>query len=112
LLILGQVWKALFVSPVASQGGDACDTEPENSPFHRKDQFFDSPKGETKGMLDKLVVKLLTWIHGESGQDLVEYGLLTGGVAIALIAAVAVFSGAAGTWFNHLGTWFGNLAPR
>ena len=46
-----------------------------------------------------------------AGQDLTEYALITGGVAIALIAAVAVFSGAIGAWFEAMGTWFSTLSP-
>jgi Flp pilus assembly pilin Flp len=65
-------------------------------------------------MIDRIVVWALTLkarASSERGQDLVEYGLLTGGIAIALIAAVALFSGAAEGWFNSLAVWFNNLAP-
>jgi len=65
-------------------------------------------------MIGRIVVWALTLktrVSEEHGQDLTEYALITGGVAIALIAAVAVFSGAVGAWFEALGGWFGGLAP-
>jgi len=58
-------------------------------------------------MIDKLVVKLLTLkmrLSDERGQDLAEYALLTGGVAIAVMAGVIVFGGAIHTWFDTLAT--------
>ncbi len=66
-------------------------------------------------MLDKLVVKFLVlkmWASDERGQDLAEYALLTGGVAILLIAAVGVLSGSIGTWFDRMGNWFNGLNPK
>jgi len=65
-------------------------------------------------MIDRIAVWALSLkarASDESGQDLTEYALITGGVAIALIAAVAVFSGAVGAWFEALGGWFSGLAP-
>ena len=65
-------------------------------------------------MIERIAVWALTLkvrVSEEHGQDLTEYALITGGVAIALIAAVAVFSGAVGDWFEALGGWFGDLAP-
>ena len=65
-------------------------------------------------MIDRIVVWVMTLparMREESGQDLTEYALITGGVAIALIAAVAVFSGAIGAWFEAMGTWFSTLSP-
>ena len=56
-------------------------------------------------MLDKLVVKLLTlkaWLSSERGQDVVEYALITGGIAILLILAVAIFAGQFDSLFNSL----------
>ena len=65
-------------------------------------------------MIDRIVVWVMTLkarVSEENGQDLTEYALITGGVAIALIAAVAIFSGAVGTWFEAMGGWFGSLSP-
>jgi Flp pilus assembly pilin Flp len=102
-----------------SRGGDARDEEPGNSaaaavwPYER--QFFSKPKGETKGMLDKLVVKLLTLkmrLSDERGQDIMEYAILTGGIAIALIVALALFTGEVNATFERLHTWMAaNIVP-
>jgi len=65
-------------------------------------------------MIDRIAVWALSLkarASDESGQDLTEYALITGGVAIALIVAVGVFSGAVDTWFRALGDWFGTIAP-
>jgi len=65
-------------------------------------------------MIDRIVVwamSLKARVSEEHGQDLTEYALITGGVAIALIAAVLVFQLAVDDWFRDLGTWFGTLAP-
>ena len=66
-------------------------------------------------MLDKLVVKLLVlkmWASDDHGQDLAEYALLTGGIAILLVTAVAVLSGDINTWFGRMGNWFNGLNPK
>ena len=34
----------------------------------------------------RIVNRLLTWLRPESGQTLVEYGLIIGGVSLAIIA--------------------------
>jgi Flp pilus assembly pilin Flp len=47
----------------------------------------------------------------ERGQDLLEYALLGGLVAIGLIAAVTLFSGAFVTFFGGLQTWVAGLPP-
>jgi Flp pilus assembly pilin Flp len=56
-------------------------------------------------MLDKLVVKLLTLkakLSSERGQDIMEYALITGGIAIALIAALLFFTNQFGNLFTSL----------
>ena len=66
-------------------------------------------------MIDRIAVWALSLkakLSEERGQDLVEYGLLSGGIAIALILAVAAFSGAIDGWFNAMADWFDALAPN
>ncbi len=44
-------------------------------------------------MLDKLVVKLLVfrmWLSDDHGQDVMEYALLSGGIALAIAAVLLV----------------------
>jgi Flp pilus assembly pilin Flp len=66
-------------------------------------------------MLDKLVVKLLTLkakLSSERGQDLMEYAIITGGIALALVGALAVLTPFVGDWFGSMGDWFAaNLIP-
>jgi Flp pilus assembly pilin Flp len=61
-------------------------------------------------MIDRIVVWALR-LKEERGQDLVEYAVLTGTIAILVIAAAMVFSGAVSTWFGALATWFGTIGP-
>ena len=65
-------------------------------------------------MIDRIVVwamSLKARVSEEHGQDLTEYALLTGGIAIMLITAVGLFSGAFETWFGGMATWVEGLAP-
>ena len=58
-------------------------------------------------MIDKLVVKLLTlkmWLSDDHGQDIMEYAMLSGLIALAIIAVgVAFFSGALESMFGGIG---------
>jgi Flp pilus assembly pilin Flp len=48
----------------------------------------------------------------ERGQDLVEYAVLTGSIAILVLIAAIAFGGAVVTWFGELTTWFGGIGPN
>jgi Flp pilus assembly pilin Flp len=65
-------------------------------------------------MIDRIVVWALTLpyrVREESGQDLTEYALLTGGIAILLVGAVGLLKVDIGEWFGRLGAWFDTLTP-
>ena len=60
-------------------------------------------------MIDRITVWVLSAkagissrLHDERGQDLMEYALITGGIAIVLIVALAVFTGQFGNLFTSL----------
>jgi len=56
-------------------------------------------------MIDKLVVKLLTLkmrLSDERGQDLMEYALLTGGIAIVVLVGVGLLGTGLNDWFSKL----------
>ena len=56
-------------------------------------------------MIDKLVVLVLSLkakLSSERGQDVVEYALITGGIAIVLIVAILIFTGAITNAFTTL----------
>jgi len=54
---------------------------------------------------------LRSLVKSERGQDLTEYALITGGVAIAAVIAVALLGTAFSTWFTDMATWVGSLTP-
>lgn len=51
------------------------------------------------------LVSVSSFIHDESGQDVVEYGLLIATIAIVVLIGVGIFGG-------NINTWFQNLAAR
>ena len=52
-------------------------------------------------LLNEALARLMTWTRAEKGQTLVEYGLIIGGVSLAIIAIlVALAPGAFGTLVN------------
>lgn len=58
-------------------------------------------------MLDKFVVLLLTLkakLTGDLAQDILEYGLIGGGVALALVVALVLFTDDIGSAFDFLGS--------
>jgi len=65
-------------------------------------------------MIDRIVVWALSLqarASEERGQDIMEYAILTGGIAIALFAALAFFTDDLKTWFTAIGAFFGKLTP-
>ena len=65
-------------------------------------------------MIDKLVVKLLTlkmWLSDEHGQDVLEYAVLSGTIAILVIGAATLFGEGVDAWFDKLTVWFGTIGP-
>jgi pilus assembly protein Flp/PilA len=42
------------------------------------------------------------FIQDDSGQDVVEYGLLIATIAIVVLIGVGIFGGAINTWFQSL----------
>jgi len=65
-------------------------------------------------MIDKLVVKLLTLkakLSSERGQDIMEYAVLTGGIAVVLVLALTFFTGGITDFFTGLGNFMTGLVP-
>jgi Flp pilus assembly pilin Flp len=50
----------------------------------------------------KLQLKFWELIHGENGQDLVEYGLIVTAIALAAIGGIQHFASAVATLFNNI----------
>jgi len=61
-------------------------------------------------MIDRIVVWALR-LKEERGQDLMEYAIITGSIAVVLIAALAIFTPALTTWWTALGDFFGTIEP-
>ncbi len=81
----------------------------EANPSKGRMKFHDSPKGETRGMLDKLVVKLMVlkmWLSDDHGQDIMEYALLGGFIALAAAAAFVLLP--IGSYMNAFAGTIGN----
>jgi len=49
-----------------------------------------------------LQLKLWELLHGEDGQDLVEYGLIVTAIALAAIGGIQHFATAVATLFNNI----------
>jgi Flp pilus assembly pilin Flp len=66
-------------------------------------------------MIDRIVVWALSLKarpKGERGQDVMEYAIITGGVAIALVAALVLLRPEIENWFQSMADWFAtNLIP-
>jgi len=62
-------------------------------------------------MIDRIVVWALR-LRDERGQDIMEYAILTGGIAIALLAALAYFTGDLQGWFTAMGDFFADISPQ
>ena len=59
-------------------------------------------------MIDRIVVWALTLrerARSERGQDIMEYAIITGAIALALFAAVALFTDDINKWFKDMGDW-------
>jgi pilus assembly protein Flp/PilA len=54
-------------------------------------------------MMNSLKNKLVAFANDESGQDLIEYALVAGLIALGAIAAMTGLSGKIGTAFNTVG---------
>jgi Flp pilus assembly pilin Flp len=107
-----------FVSPVAKGVMPATKNREttQRPPCGRTSvSSFPNRKERQREMLDKLVVFVLSLkakLSSERGQDIMEYAILTGGIAIALVVALALFTGALNGWFSAMGDFFGSISPQ
>ena len=62
-------------------------------------------------MIRYAIEYLRSLVKSERGQDLTEYALITGGVAIAAIVAVALLGTAFSGWFTDMAGWVDGLTP-
>ena len=62
-------------------------------------------------MIDRIVVWALR-LKSERGQDLLEYAIISGTLALVVLVGVGLFAGSMSDWFENFGTWINtNLLP-
>ncbi len=63
-----------------------------------------------------MITKLLAKVHGyflsDDGATAIEYGLIAGGISLAIVAAVFAFGDDLETVFNTIGTKMGEVSDR
>jgi Flp pilus assembly pilin Flp len=65
-------------------------------------------------MIDRIVVWVMSLkarASEERGQDIMEYAIITGSIAVVLITAIGFFTGALTEWWTALGDFFGTIEP-
>ncbi|MCJ7490621.1 MAG: hypothetical protein MUP15_00420 [Dehalococcoidia bacterium] len=66
-------------------------------------------------MIDRIAVWALSLkarASEERGQDIMEYAIITGGIAVILFTALAFFTDDITDFFTRLGTYLDGLAPK
>jgi len=61
-------------------------------------------------MIIKLIAKIQAYAADKDGATAIEYGLIAGGISLAIVAAVFAFGGDLRTVFNTIGEAMGNVA--
>lgn len=73
---------------------------------HKSDQ---NPRMEDSKM-EKVTRLFLAFVNDESGQDLIEYALIAGLIAVGAIAAMTLLSNNIGNSFNGVGNTISNAS--
>lgn len=63
-------------------------------------------------MLTKLLAKIHAYVASEEGATAIEYGLIAGGISLAIVAAVFAFGDDLQTVFDTMGVAMSNAAAR
>lgn len=58
----------------------------------------------------KLIAKFQSYIQSEDGATAIEYGLIAGGISLAIVTAVFAFGGSLSGMFGTLATTMSNAA--
>jgi Flp pilus assembly pilin Flp len=65
-------------------------------------------------MIDRIVVwalSLKTRASEERGQDIMEYAIITGSIAVVLVGSLLLFTDNLDGWFEAMGDFFATLVP-
>lgn len=60
----------------------------------------------------KLIAKIQGYIQSKEGATAIEYGLIAGGISLAIVAALFAFGDQLGSVFNTMSTAMSNAAAR
>ena len=60
----------------------------------------------------KLIAKIQAYIHSEDGATAIEYGLIAGGISLAIVTAVFAFGDDLESIFGQMSTAMSNAAGR
>jgi pilus assembly protein Flp/PilA len=60
----------------------------------------------------KLISKVQAYIQSKEGATAIEYGLIAGGISLAIVAAVFAFGDDLGSVFNTMSAAMDNAAAR
>ena len=66
-------------------------------------------------MIDRVVVWALTLrerARSERGQDIMEYAIITGSIAVVLIGSLLLFTNRLDGWFQAMGDFFTEISPQ
>lgn len=58
-------------------------------------------------LINEALSRMMTWLHREEGQTLVEYALIIALVSVALVTALMLLRGDIAGVFQDIGTAFG-----
>ncbi len=60
----------------------------------------------------KLIAKIQSYIYAEDGATAIEYGLIAGGISLAIVTAVFAFGGDLNTIFGRMSTAMSSAAAN
>lgn len=63
-------------------------------------------------MLTKLIARVQAYIHSEEGATAIEYGLIAGGISLAIMAAVFLAGGSLSAMFNSISSALSDAAAN
>jgi pilus assembly protein Flp/PilA len=63
-------------------------------------------------MLNKIIARVQSYIHSEEGATAIEYGLIAGGISLAIMAAVFLAGGSLSAMFGSISTALSTAASN
>lgn len=63
-------------------------------------------------MLTKLIARVQAYVQSKEGATAIEYGLIAGGISLAIMAAVFLAGGSLSAMFNSISSALGEAAGK